>query len=55
MSERFGTLRSILQKTPSGAVWREIVGELELWGEEERERVALPYVVGVMELCDDVA
>jgi hypothetical protein len=45
MSARFGTLRALLQEAPSGATWRQITDELKLWGEEERERVALPYVM----------
>jgi hypothetical protein len=45
MSARFGTLRALLQEAPSGALWRSIIAELARWGEEERERVALPYAL----------
>jgi hypothetical protein len=46
MSDRFGTLRALLQQAPSEQVWGELCEELGLWGEEERERVALPYALG---------
>jgi hypothetical protein len=46
MDERFGTLRSLLQAAPSETVWRALCEELARWGEEERERVALPYALG---------
>jgi hypothetical protein len=48
MSELFGTLRALMQRAPGTEVWREIVRELGLWEEEERERVAMPYVMGCL-------
>jgi hypothetical protein len=45
MSDRFGALRALLQQAPSQDVWGELCEELGLWGEDERERVALPYAL----------
>jgi hypothetical protein len=53
MSDRFGTLRALLQQAPSEAVWGELCEELALWGEEERDAVALPYVLGHLDKWPD--
>jgi hypothetical protein len=53
MSERFGTLRALLQQAPSEHVWKELCEELALWGEEERERVALPYALDHLDRWPD--
>jgi hypothetical protein len=49
MSDRFGTLRALLQQTPSEQVWRALGAELAGWEGRELEEIALPYALGHLE------
>jgi hypothetical protein len=45
MTDRFGTLRSILQQPPCKETWDALCEELALWDDEELEREAVPYAL----------